>query len=266
MEVIMENHSYNFKNLIGKRCGIITIIDYLGIREKLNKQGKIKKRSWWKYRCDCGNEREICVMNWSKIESCGCLNPWGLEHGRTINLTGKKIGRLNVLSLESREKTKVLWKCECVCGKIVLKNSNSLTRALKYNEKNISCGCHNHIGGNKSSRWTGSKFFTGAFISNIKVAAKKRNLEYSLTNKYLDYLFLKQDKKCFLTGLPLFTRDCNKKINKQPLYVASLDRINNSIGYIEGNVQFVHKHINIMKREHSQEYFIEMCKLVANNN
>jgi hypothetical protein len=47
---------------------------------------------------------------------------------------------------------------------------------------------------------------------------------------------------------------------------ASLDRIDSSKGYEEGNIQWVHKHINFMKRTYSQEYFIDMCKKVADNN
>jgi hypothetical protein len=46
---------------------------------------------------------------------------------------------------------------------------------------------------------------------------------------------------------------------------ASLDRINSDEGYIKGNVQWVHKDINIMKNIYSSKYFIEMCKKVANN-
>ena len=46
----------------------------------------------------------------------------------------------------------------------------------------------------------------------------------------------------------------------------SLDRIDNNKGYIEENVQWVHKDINMMKRIYSQDYFIYMCKLVAECN
>lgn len=47
---------------------------------------------------------------------------------------------------------------------------------------------------------------------------------------------------------------------------ASLDRIDNTKGYLEDNVQFVHKDINRMKWAHSQQYFIELCSKVHNAN
>ena len=47
---------------------------------------------------------------------------------------------------------------------------------------------------------------------------------------------------------------------------ASLDRIDSSKGYIEGNVQWVHKRVNLMKGNMSTENFIEWCNLVVKNN
>lgn len=47
---------------------------------------------------------------------------------------------------------------------------------------------------------------------------------------------------------------------------ASLDRIDSSKGYVEGNVHWVHKDINIMKWDFPLETFIKMCKFVAENN
>jgi len=44
---------------------------------------------------------------------------------------------------------------------------------------------------------------------------------------------------------------------------ASVDRIDSNKGYIKGNVQFVHKDINLMKNVLNIEYFIEMCKKIA---
>jgi hypothetical protein len=45
-----------------------------------------------------------------------------------------------------------------------------------------------------------------------------------------------------------------------------LDRIDSSKGYIVGNVQWVHKHVNVMKNIFSQEMFIFICNQVSKNN
>ena len=47
---------------------------------------------------------------------------------------------------------------------------------------------------------------------------------------------------------------------------ASIDRVDSMKSYEEGNLQFVHKDVNIMKNKYDQDYFIEVCKLIANNH
>jgi archaellum component FlaC len=47
---------------------------------------------------------------------------------------------------------------------------------------------------------------------------------------------------------------------------ASLDRVDSAKGYIKGNVQWVHKDINMMKQQYSQEYFIQMCRLTTEHS
>ena len=53
---------------------------------------------------------------------------------------------------------------------------------------------------------------------------------------------------------------------KKILRTASIDRIDSKSGYIEGNIQWVHKFINSMKLDHTQEEFIKLCKAVVNHN
>lgn len=43
---------------------------------------------------------------------------------------------------------------------------------------------------------------------------------------------------------------------------ASLDRIDSSLGYIEGNVQWINKEINYMKMDLPQDKFIEWCEKI----
>ena len=47
---------------------------------------------------------------------------------------------------------------------------------------------------------------------------------------------------------------------------ASLDRIDSSKGYVKGNVQWVHKDVNFMKRTLNQQTFVNWCKKITNNN
>ena len=68
---------------------------------------------------------------------------------------------------------------------------------------------------------------------------------------------IEQDFKCALTGWDIDAMEVN-------VNTASLDRIDSSKGYIEGNVQWVHKMVNMSKQQYTQEEFIDMCTAVAN--
>ncbi|NDB81391.1 MAG: hypothetical protein EB127_01390, partial [Alphaproteobacteria bacterium] len=47
---------------------------------------------------------------------------------------------------------------------------------------------------------------------------------------------------------------------------ASIDKINPSLGYTKGNIQFVCNVANMMKSDMSIEDLIYFCKLIINNN
>lgn len=62
-----------------------------------------------------------------------------------------------------------------------------------------------------------------------------------------------------LVALPLV-------LKKNSLYKASLDRIDSSLGYIEGNVQWVLREINFMKGNLDEEYFKNICIAIGKYN
>ena len=70
-------------------------------------------------------------------------------------------------------------------------------------------------------------------------------------------MLIEQDFKCALTGFPIQAMNINNN--------ASLDRIDSSRGYVEGNLQWVLAEVNMMKQHYSQNRFIEICKAVALN-
>lgn len=106
--------------------------------------------------------------------------------------------------------------------------------------------------------WKGCGDISGSIFGFIRINAKDRNLEFSITIEYIWNLFLKQNKKCAITNKTLYFDKKNK--------TASLDRIDSSKGYIEGNVQWVHKDINLMKHKLSMKELIDLCQLVVDHN
>lgn len=101
----------------------------------------------------------------------------------------------------------------------------------------------------------------GYYWKRIKRSALVRDIEFSINIEDMWELFLKQNKKCALSGIPISfgPSSCHST-------TASLDRIDNKKGYIINNVQWVHKDINIMKNIFDNDYFIECCKKITENN
>lgn len=84
-----------------------------------------------------------------------------------------------------------------------------------------------------------------------------------LTKEFLEEHYTKQNGKCALSDLEIRFPSFGEKATSQ---TASLDRINSDLGYIKNNIQWVHKDINKMKWELSQDRFLELCKLIANKD
>lgn len=171
------------------------------------------------------------------------------------SLIGKVYDKLTVVSFAGTDAwNKSEWLCKCVCGKTVTVGISSL------NQKHTrSCGCLRKST-TSSKMWKGYGSLPMDTFSSIKRNAISRNLKFDVTIEYLWELFQKQGSKCALSGIDI---SLHKHKRNGIRATASLDRIDNNLGYIEGNVQWVHKHINICKHTYSNQEFIQMCNNVA---
>ena len=167
------------------------------------------------------------------------------------DLSGQKFGKLTAIKRFVRETKsgarEAYWECKCDCGNTKNVRTNSL---LVY--ENISCGC---------DKIQGFGEISGTYFWRLGFGARQRKLEFNISAEYIWNLFLLQNKKCALSGLPIKFHDGTQKDFKNQ--TASLDRIDSSKGYIEGNVQWVHKTINRLKLDYKQEDFIYYCDTVS---
>lgn len=181
---------------------------------------------------------------------------------KKINAIGQKFGKLTVISQHSKTRNgHIRYTCKCECGNT---NNVLITHLRQGNTK--SCGCDRPIG-KTHKQWNGVGEISGNFWYNHVVRSAtgskgRKKLEINISKEYVWDLFLKQNRKCMLSGLELKFPDKHKDKS----WTASLDRIDSSKGYIEGNVQWVHKDVNMMKRIYNQDYFIKICKLIAKKN
>lgn len=96
----------------------------------------------------------------------------------------------------------------------------------------------NHVGcinkrkntGKYHHSYKGYNDISGQFWKQIKISALSRNLDFQISIEYIWNLFLQQNKKCVLSGLPL---EIAKSYADKKKTTASLDRIDSSKGYIE---------------------------------
>lgn len=168
-----------------------------------------------------------------------------------VDRTGQVFNELTVVGIGSKTKKSgnIYWICRCSCGNTVEISGDNLLNAK-------ACGlCP------ASTNFKGVGELSSKYFSSLKFGAKQRNLEFNITKQELWDLFIKQDRKCALTGLDLNLNDrrCSKLLK-----TASLDRIDSSKGYIKNNIQWIHKDINRMKQHYSEKDFIYYCNLVSN--
>lgn len=175
----------------------------------------------------------------------------GWSCGVAYSLKGQKFGMLQVAELDCMKNQTSYWRCVCECGnEAVVRRGHLTDHRLK------SCGCANR--GKLSVHWSGCGDISGSLFGKIQAHAKRRGLLFEVTIGYLWKLFQEQNGECALSGTKL-TLPGNNLVS----YNASLDRIDSSRGYIEGNVQWVHKDVNFMKQRFQQDQFISMCKKIA---
>lgn len=147
-----------------------------------------------------------------------------------------------------------------ICDELNIKSKTVIFRLLKkYNIKPNS----QYGKPNKNTKKFGD--IHRSYIYLLKDRAKRKRLKFNLDGNYLWNLFLAQNRKCRFSGLDLvFPKAWGEKSKTE--ITASLDRIDSNLGYIKGNVQWVHKTINTMKMNLSDRDFIYLCKKVAKNS
>jgi hypothetical protein len=222
-----------------------------------------KKQKVCECHCDCGVTvivRATSLRHDGKAQ-CGCEDARGLK---TIFKVGDKYGMLTILRVWSekfpphRSKEKIC-ECRCDCGNIIVTRGRNLRNGHKQ-----SCGCLHNTCNKNHHAWKGCGELSKSLWNDIIRGSQRRSrrIPFRLTIQQGWNLFLKQERKCAISGAEIrFPNRCKKYGTEDR--TASLDRIDSSKNYTLDNVQWVHKVINIMKNELPQEQFVEWCKTIT---
>ena len=148
----------------------------------------------------------------------------------------------------------------CTCGYTA--NVNVLTVIRGKSKGCLKCDQRRRTGKGNST-WKGFGEVPGSFTQRYKRKGDKDvKYKWESTEEEVNDIYLKQDRKCALSGLPISFKNQNKTYVGYKC-TASLDRIDSSKGYNKENIQLLHKDINIMKNIHPVDYFQELCRAVS---
>ena len=181
------------------------------------------------------------------------------------DLTGKIFGDLKVLNYTRTRKCGksflAQWMTECIiCGAKEERGGKNLKRGSSKCKK---CSLSGHLSNKAKKQFRkGTKDISLSYFGSIKRGARRRNKFFNITIEYCQNILEKQEYKCSLTGLPLI----RSLDTPEPQCTASIDRIDSSIGYIEGNIQWVLKDVNNMKMNLTEERFLELAKKVVEHS
>lgn len=229
-----------FRDRRGQRFGKLIVLS-----QAAHKHGHVR----WVCVCDCGRVTTVSSSALRVAQSCGCTRAKA-----RVERVGQRFGKLVVLERGPRGKN-TRWLCLCDCGNKVTVDASSLKRGTH------SCGCARYHKGKDHYKWGGRGSLTGSYWASLCKGAADRDIEITITINDAWDQFVKQNGECALTGVTLTFAPCPSKRGKEQ--TASLDRIDSGVGYVPGNIQWVHKTIQLMKNKYSQEEFIAQATAVA---
>lgn len=150
---------------------------------------------------------------------------------RGENLIGKQFTKLSVLDLEGLDNSNhPMWKCKCECG-----NECVIRADLLKSEKTKSCGCLAKLAQGESS-------FNSLYSRYIK-QANERGYEFNLSK---DEFRLLTKKNCYYCDIEP-SQECGSINNNGSYTYNGIDRLDNTQGYIIGNVVSCCKNCNRSK-------------------
>lgn len=213
--------------------------------------------------CSCGNiyHTRAYGLITGNTKSCGCKSrkrktdikyecpPKFITNDERMRqkYINKKFGKLTITDLGNQKgKEGRIAICVCDCGKSCEKTIHGMTHG-----RNRSCGC--------SKEYKGYEEISDRYWNRIKYNANIRKLEFNISVVDAWNLFLKQGRKCAISGVEI--KFITGKDKNQT--TASLDRIDSKKGYTLDNIQWVHKDVNFLKQDNSDENFIKWCHTIS---
>ena len=208
--------------------------------------------------------------------SCGAVfNNLKRDYGKQAKTISKiaKDGKWHLrLSKSIKARTLPLISCNCICchsSFLKKKNSKKTICGTKCSSKHALSKRGVDMESYYNRKSDPFKYYLAIVKNRVRKDQWKRSkpllCTVDLTVPFLKTLWESQKGRCPYTGwemlLPAHGHGWNK--SSKNIKRASLDRKNNSLGYVCGNVQFVSVMANLAKSEYQDEDLFEFCEAVT---
>lgn len=159
-----------------------------------------------------------------------------------VDLTGQSFGRLTVIRLDARRRGRHLyWQCLCICGKEVIVAGGHLR-----SRHTVSCGCAHFLPADETA-------FREVFRC-YQLNAKQHDRRFTLTAEQFRKI---TSSVCFYCGVVPSKEQKARTGNGRSYLYNGIDRTDNSQGYTLENSVACCQTCNYMKRDLSQNDFLE---------
>lgn len=225
---------------VGDKFGDWTVID-------VDVPSRNKSR-YIKCQCKCGYINEINASALRNGRSSSCKSCARRKATTKLEI-GSKYKHWTVLEGPVYRNSTAYYKVVCDCGTEAYK----LPVELLYKDRDFQCEKCAHKDNMSNIKVNNGQVgeLTKTEFTRLKRSAEKRGHEFNVSIEYLWKLFESQSRVCAITG------DIINNFDN-----ASLDRIDSSKGYIEGNVQWVTQQANLSKHVMTMEQLYEFCRKV----
>ena len=120
----------------GDRFDMLEAVEFVGYTTRATG----KRQAVWKFRCDCGTEKEMPMANvkFGNVRSCGCKAKAHITNLRKEDITGETFDRLTAIrpTDERDDNGSIVWEFACECG-----NTTKMSVYRFHTKRVHSCGC-----------------------------------------------------------------------------------------------------------------------------
>lgn len=219
----------NFIDLTGRVIGRLTVS---------HRDASVKGTTYWICDCACGKTKRISGHRLNMpngTRSCGCLQKERTREALTIDLTGKRFGRLLVkgrgIPIIYDDQSVVTWNCLCDCG------ATKVARGYNLREGSTkSCGCLSVEVGNGGHFNPNRNDALLRRVCRRQLDAARDRQSCDLTYEEVKEIIFRPCRYCGKVGTRVQKDIQNgKKISELEVYYNGLDRLDSSVGYTKQN-------------------------------